>query len=84
MLENQLTKLTQVQRREIWVERPDEVFVKPLRLLDLKTYPFYGLKLFSGKVNNKPNTQVIQPFRVSVPYVAHTTFSACWTAYPRH
>jgi hypothetical protein len=54
MGEDQVTKFTEVQRRESGIEWADEVFVEPLCLFDLEAYSLWGSEFFFGKVYYKP------------------------------
>lgn len=59
MLEDPKSERFQGQGGEGGIQRPDEVFVKPLRFLDLKTDPFDRLQLLTRQVYNESDTQVI-------------------------
>lgn len=59
MLEDAQSERLQRQRRKSWVQRPNEVFVKPLRLLDLEANSFDRLELLARQVYNESDTQVI-------------------------
>jgi hypothetical protein len=61
MLKDAESKRLERERGESWVERPNEVLVKPLRFLDLKADPFYGFKLFSRQIDNEADAEVIEP-----------------------
>lgn len=45
--------------RESRIQRPDKVFVEPLRFLYLKTDPFDGFELLPWEVNNEADAEVI-------------------------
>lgn len=57
--EHALGEDAQVHGRQARVERPDEIFVEPLRLLELEAYALHGLELFVGRVDDEADTQVI-------------------------
>lgn len=54
-------KLAEFEGRQVWVEWPDKVLVKPLSLLNLETYSLNGFEFFPWEVYNEPNAEVIQP-----------------------
>lgn len=59
MLEDSESERFQGQGGEGRIQRPDEVFVEPLRFLHLKAYPFDRLELLMRQVYNESDTQVI-------------------------
>jgi hypothetical protein len=62
VLEHELGELAQVHRGQaVGVQRADEVFVEPLRLLDLEAYALHRLQLFIRQVDDKAYAEVVQP-----------------------
>lgn len=56
MLEDEEAKVSEVERRQVWVQRTYEILVEPLCLFDLKAYSLDGFKLFSGEIDDEAYT----------------------------
>lgn len=61
MLEDAQTEITEGERRKVWIERADEVFVEPLCFFDLEAYSLYGFQFFLWQIDYETYTEVIQP-----------------------
>jgi len=62
VLEHELGELAQVHGWQVvGVERTDEVFVKPLGLLDLEAYSLHRLQFFIGEVDDEADAEIVQP-----------------------
>lgn len=51
MLKNEQAEISQVERRQVWVERTYEVLVEPLCLFYLEAYSLDGFELFLGEID---------------------------------
>lgn len=61
MLKYEQTKVSEVEGRQVWVQRAYEVLVEPLCLFYLKAYSLNGFELFLGKIDYEAYAEVIQP-----------------------
>lgn len=61
MLEYAHAEDAQGHGRQGWVQRTDEIFVEPLRFLNLETYALYRGEVFGGDIDNEADAKVVQP-----------------------
>ena len=53
VLKYEQTEISEIERRQFWVQRPYEVFVEPLCFFDLKAYSLDGFELFFGEIDDE-------------------------------
>lgn len=80
MLEHALGEHAQVHRRQARVQRPDEVFIEPLCLLDLKADALDRLQLLVGQVHNEAHAEVIEPVKQALVGGCHGKVGQCRAA----
>lgn len=51
MLEYEEAEISEIERRQVWVQRTDEVLVKPLCFFYLEAYSLDGFELFFREVD---------------------------------
>lgn len=61
MLKNSQTKSPQRHRRQGRVQWPNEIFIKPLRFLDLKAYSGNRRQVFLWEVDDEADAKIVQP-----------------------
>lgn len=77
MLEHEQRKSAQVHGRQRGVQRADEVFVEPLRLLYLEAYSLDRLQLLVGQVDDEAHAEVVQPVNQSHLGECHGEVGRC-------
>ena len=54
MLKYEEAEVSEIERRQVWVQRTYEILVEPLCFFYLKAYPLDGFQLFFGEVDYEP------------------------------
>lgn len=76
-----LREATQVHGGQVCgVQGPNEVFVEPLRLLDLEADALHGLELFVGQVHDEADAEVVEPVKQAFVRSCHCESGRCRTA----
>lgn len=66
MLENAQAEIAEGERREVRIERADEVFVEPLCFFDLKAYSLHRFQFFLWQIDYEAYTEIIQPCKINM------------------
>lgn len=61
MLKYEQAEVSEVERRQLWIQGTYKVLVEPLCLLYLKAYSLDGFEFFFREVDYKAYAQVMQP-----------------------
>ena len=61
MLKYEQAEISEVERRQIRVQRTYKILIKPLCFFYLKAYPLNRFELFSRKIDYEAYAKVIEP-----------------------